>query len=321
MAEGQNQYITDRAVRALFVRELEKAPQGWVADVASDYKSDQAVETYGAVGAAPRMTESKGPLNAGELREDKLTVPNKDYDCTLNIREKDLRRDKTGILQSRIAEQREATYDHWAELISELIEDGLTGQAFDEKAFFATSSAPHFLGKSGNWANAFDVDISELDVQVHGSPTAPSPEELTFAVMAGIKRILQAKNDQGKAMHKQAKKFLVMAPIDFLDRLSVAFSATTLAGAVTNPLDGLRKRFQIDLEFNADLAWTDSLAVLRTDSVRKPFLTQEELIRFKALGPDSEYCTINRGLCSYVAEASRAAAYNDHRFAARVKLV
>lgn len=249
----------------------------WLDGVSNRFDSDQASEQYPFLGQVPRMREWIGGRAAKGLRSNSLTIKNKHYESTLEIALRDLRRDKTAQLQTRIDEFAGEGEAHWHDLVSDLIIAAPSAVCYDGQYFFDTD---HSEGDSGTQDNDISVDISALPCVAHGSTTAPSVEEMQQAVIKGIAQIMGFKDDQGRLMNRGANRFLVTVPLSLWVTAVAAFSQTTLAAVQTNAnpnaLSGLLKGMTIDVQCIPELTWTASFAVWRTDSAIKGLIRQEE---------------------------------------------
>jgi phage major head subunit gpT-like protein len=246
--------------------------------------SNQESETYKWLGMSPAMREWVGGRNAKGFRENGLTIINKHFEATLEVLVQDLKRDKTGQTLIRIAEMADRVNSHWAILLSTLITNGASALCYDGQYFFDTD---HSEGDSGSQSNSISVDISALASQVHGSTTAPSPEEMSMSIYQAISQILSFKDDQGEPMNEGARSFLVQVPVSLLSAANAAVMNDTFASGSTNTLR--KSGFSIAVETNPRLTWTTQFAVYRTDGRVKPFIRQEEEpVTLKAIAEGSE---------------------------------
>ncbi len=286
-----NQYpgISSKGVIGMFYAKL-RADFGasWISRVGMYFNSTQETETYKWLGMVPQMREWIGGRQPKGLRENGITITNKKYESTLDVNVDDLRRDKTGQLQVRIAEQARRANAHWASLFSTLILNGPSAVCYDGQYFFDTD---HSEGSSGSQSNCLSVDISALPCAVHGTIDVPSREEAVQAVLKGVSAIVGFVDDQAEPMNEDAKEFFVMAapqnPLYLC--LNAAIALDNLAAGVANIIPG--SGFNITMVPNARLStWTDRFAIFRTDADVKAFIQQEEVpITMSAKAEKSEY--------------------------------
>jgi phage major head subunit gpT-like protein len=276
-----------RDIEGRFYLALEQDPGvDWVNDISwYNDKSDQEYEKYNWLGQAPVMRKWKGGRHRNTFSDQGVTIYNDSYEVTINLHEDELRRDKTGQLDLRIAETATRTNAHWAILLTDNIINGVTEVAYDDQYFFDTD---HSEGASGTQSNKISIDISALPVNQHGDVANPSVEEMELAILRVVQQIMSFKDDQGQPMNELATSFRVMVPIPYWSAALGALNNPVLTSGKTNtiPNSGL----QIKLTANARLPWTDKFVVFRTDSRVKPFIRQSErLIRTSSMWFGSDY--------------------------------
>lgn len=278
--------LSSRAIIGRFFQRLEVVQaQSWVNQIGMYFSSDQESETYKWLGQSPAMREWIGGRHAKGFRENGITISNKKFEATLTVPVDWLRRDKTGQLQVRIDELVGRTVTHWGSLLSGLMIAGETAVCYDGQYFFDTD---HTEGASGTQSNDITVDISAMPATVHGTATAPSPEEVRAMVLAGAQQVLGLKDDTGEPMNEAARNFLVMVPTPYWSAAAAALSNPVLGGGDTNVLTNL-DGYGFGLAVNPRLTWTDKIAVFRTDGSAKPFILQEEEgVRVSAIAEGSE---------------------------------
>ena len=308
------QALGSRAIIGEYYKQLEQDPGvPWVNAVANLFDSDQASETYKWLGQVPTMREWKGGRNAMGLRDNGFTIWNTEYESTLEFEVKHLRRDKTGQMMARIAEHVQRAQAHWASLCSSLILNGASAVCYDGQYFFDTD---HSEGDSGVQSNSISVDISTLPTTVHGTITAPSPEEIAQAALKGITQITSFLDDQGEPMNETASNFLVMVPFSLLNAAKSGLMLPRGTDAAEMVSD-----HNIQVVGNARLSsWTDKFAVFRTDSPVKPLVRQEETdikVGAKAEGSEFEF---DNNAHQYGFSASRGASYGMWQGACLVTL-
>lgn len=284
MLPQQYEKITVRGVRGMILARLDSGPTAWIGQVSMRMTSDQASEDYAWLGTPPQMREFIGGRTAKELREFSFTISNKDYETSLKIKSKDMRRDKLGMITIRTNQLADRAQDHPAKLLSTLIIDGESTTCYDGQYFFDTD---HSEGKSGTQSN--DITSSAA------APTAPTTEEMSDAVMAGIQQILTFKDDQGEPMNQSATGFLVMCPVPLMKAALMAVTALLGTSGGSNTIPALKENFDVDVVPNARLTWTDKIAVFRIDDAAKAFILQEEMEPdVIALGEGSEFEQLNK---------------------------
>ena len=280
--------LSSRAIMGMYYLRLEQNPgMGWVNMLTNYFTSDQDSETYPWLSQAPQMREWVGGRNAKGFTDNSITIKNKHFESTVEFRIKDVRRDKTGQVRVRINDLADRTNSHWASLCSTLIVGGEALVCYDGSYFFA---ANHAEGKSGTQSNSLSVTLSGLPVQVHGTTTAPSVEEMQQCILRAIAQIKSFKDDQGEPMNENANQFLVMVPTSLWLTAQAAVKNSVLTSNAVNLIPNL-EGVQIGVVENARLnAWTTKFVVFRTDGSVKPIIRQEEApVALKAKAEGSEY--------------------------------
>lgn len=281
--------ITSRAVIGEMKRALSVgAPPSWVGRIANTFESDQASESYPWITTTPALQEWVGGRNAKGFTENNISIQNKHFERSIPVFKKDLRRDKFGMLQMRIAELTRRAFAHPGSLLSSLIANGETGLCYDGQYFF---SASHSEGDSGTQSNSISVDISGEPSIVHGSTTSPSVEEMQWAIGKGIQAMTALKDDAGEPMNEDASSFLVMVPPTFMQSGMQACKTPQQVAASQTAMSEMD--FSLICVPNARLSsWTTKFAIFRTDSYIKPLIFQRETainVSAKAEGSDYEH--------------------------------
>lgn len=265
--------LSSRAVIGMYYEALAAANGiGWIDGVSNYFGSDQASETYPWLGMPPALREWLGGRQAKGMSANSVSITNKHFEATLEIALKDLRRDKTGQIRARLAEFAQRGQSHFASLLSTLIINGPSTVCYDGQFFFDTD---HSEGSSGTLDNDIQTDISAVPAQVHGVVTAPSKEEMLFAITKSISQFFTFKDDQGEPINEDAKSFLVMVPVGLASAAQAALSRTNVNGPGIFEMDG----YNISLAVNPRLtagSWTDEFVTFRTDGSIKPLIRQEE---------------------------------------------
>lgn len=300
--------LSSRAIVGMYYAQLETPNSAaWIDGVSNLFNSDQASENYPFLGQVPRMREWLGGRNAKGLRtNDGITIKNVLYEATMEIALPDLRRDKTPQIQARIAEFAQEGDAHWGTLLSTLIINATSTACYDGQYFFDTD---HSEGESGTQDNDITVDISALPCVVHGTVTAPSVEEMQQSIIKAIAQILSFKDDRGRPMNSNARRFLVTVPVGLYIPAVAAVSTLTTAAMQMNVNPNVLAGLNIDVQMLPELTWTDSFAVWRTDSPIKGLIRQNEYeVQVKVKDEKSEFAIDNNAI-QIAIDASRGAGY------------
>lgn len=280
--------LSSRAIMGMYFARMEaNTGARWIDNISNMFGSDQASETYNFLGQSPAMREWVGQRQAKGFTGNGVTVLNKHYEATIEVKKKDARRDKTGQINARISEFSDRAQSHWSSLLSTLLINAPSTVCYDGQFFFDTD---HVDGESGTLNNDITVDISTLPAAVHGVVTAPSKEEMQQAILAGVIQIISFKDDRGEPMNEDARSFMVTVPMG-LYAIALAAVSPLLNMALDQNMNpnGLGD-FNITVVPIVRLTWTDSFAVFRTDSPIKAFIRQtEQEVELKAKAEGSEF--------------------------------
>lgn len=287
----------------------------WLQKIAMLFDSDQASETYKWLGQVPQMREWVGGRHAHGFRENGITIDNKTFEATLEVSVDDIRRDKTKQVMIRVGELAERAGGHWEELLSTLISNGTgstNGLCYDGQYFFDDD---HSEGESGTQKNLLTAtEVPKLDVTTAAAPTAL---EAAYAILGVIAYMLTYKDDQGKPMNSQARKFLVMTSPVLWAALSPGGFSRKVGSGESNPLQAVldNSDFEVEVVPNPLLTYTTQFVTFRTDSTAKPFIRQEEeeiTMSAQAEGSPSEF---DDNLHKYGVKAIRNVGYGYWQYA------
>jgi hypothetical protein len=290
----QFQYITNRQVLGMFFEALEQyLGQIWIDKLSNTFESNQITETYAGIGNPPQMREWVGSKQRKGFLEFSTTITNRDWESTIEFKNKDLRRDKTGQVEAKIGEFAQRALSHDALVISALINGGtsstvaITGAAsatikcYDGQPLFSTS---HTIGTTA-LSNSITLSLGTLATALGtsvgvGTTTNPTPAAFSAAIQAAVTQLYGFTDDQAQPINEFAREFVVMVPVAFAGAAAAAVKGQYLALGYTNPLlDNLAPSLQ-DMKFtvvpNPRLTWTNQFAVFRTDCPFKAILRQYE---------------------------------------------
>ncbi len=268
MNAAQYPNISDKAVIGYILQDLEGATKNsWANTIANRFQSTTASELYAGLGLAPMMREWIGPKLAKQLKEYLFRIDNKDWEATLEVKRKDLQRDKTGQLMARIGQFASRAVEHEEKLLSALIDggDGTTnGTAYDGQNYFSDT---HSVGASGTIDNNISSDVT--------TTTAPTAAEMSIAIMASIQALYGFKDDTGEPSNQNERSFLIMVPTPFWAAAITAVSKDRLGStSIDNPLLGIGLNLQVVQ--NPRLSWTTKFATFAIGGATKPLIIQEE---------------------------------------------
>ncbi len=293
-------FLSSRSIIGTFFMRLSQAVGAqWINPLSMEFTSDQESETYKWLGMAPAMREWIGGRNAKGFRENGITIDNLEFEATMEVLVKELRRDKWGQILVRINEMADRTNAHWAKLLSALIEAGETTACYDGQFFFDTD---HSEGDSGIQSNDIGASAS--------APTIPTAAEMETAIFAAITQILSFKDDQGEPINEGANAFRIQVPTPFLAPAMSAVKSATIVDASGSRQNTLAASgFSLEVDVNSRLSWTTKFATFRADGNVKPFIRQqEEAVQVKAIAEGSEL-EFNENKHHYGVNATRNVGY------------
>jgi phage major head subunit gpT-like protein len=318
--------ITSRGILGdLMVAIGEARGLSWINKIAQVVNSDQEIEEYAWLGAPPSLRERIGELLLKRMRENTMAIRNRKYESSMLIPADWLKRDKTGQVQQKIAEQKRLILRHDASNLSTFITNGTgatSGLAYDGQYFFDTD---HAEGSSGEQINLLTASqVTALNV---GTATDPTPAEVCKAVLGVIGYMMNYKDDRGEiTINDDAAEFLVMTTPALMNAFVPAFGGAVIAngtGGIDNPLVVASKvvdGFKVDLAINPRLAYTTQFAVFRTDAPAKPLIIQQEGdIEYSVLDENSDHYKKNDELV-YITKRSCYWGFGPWQYAAHATM-
>lgn len=259
--------ISAKEVIGMIIQELESPENSWVPRISTNFVSSVASELYAGLGAVPMMREWTGDKLAKQLKEYTLRIDNKDWESTLAVKKRDMRRDKTSQIQMRVGEFVQRAMAHEEKLLSTII-DGATGTTYgtcyDGVGFFSDSHSANGVTTDNNVA--YDVTTT----------TAPTSVEMSAAIMQSIQTLYAFKDDQNEPINQYARSFIIMVPTTFWSAAITAVTKDRLSANIDNPL--LNIGLSLSVVQNPRLSWTDKFATFVADAKGlNPLIIQTEV--------------------------------------------
>lgn len=304
--------ITSRFVRSELALQLAGAAQmGWVDRISLEVMTDQSKEDYAWLGQVPQMREWVGGRDSRKLREFEYAITNKKYEATIDIPLDWVRRDKTGLVQTRIADLVRRDAAHWRSLLTTLIAAGNSTACYDGANYF---SASHSEGDSGTQSNLLTLDIS-------GTPAAPTAAEMETAIRNVVQQMVAFKDDAGEMVNEDVSSLLVMVPPNMLGAATAAIGLPVITDGSASRTALLPNwgSFTFTVAANARLTATDVFYVFRSD-VKDGLVRQNEYgptPTDKSEGSDYEH---DYDAWQFGIKASRAVGYGLWQRACRMTL-
>lgn len=298
---GDNSALTERGTVGIFYDALERAfERSWASKVGLVLDADAEVMPHRFAGAVPQMREWVGGINVKALLEYQILARMKDYEASVSIRVKDLRRDKTGHLRERLDELAAgANVSHWERLLVALIE--ANPPAYDGVAFFSTA---HSHGESGTLRNI--LTSSEVPALNVGNVSAPTKDEASAILTGVVTYASKMKDDAGRFANRSAREWLVLVPPAYYMAFAAAAKQEQNESGGDNVVQAIEERFEVVKEPMLDDLASDTIYVFRMDAPSsRPFLLHEEVAPFlDILGESSDYAKTN-GSVLYMCKSTR----------------
>lgn len=299
-----------RNVQGEFFEHLEfDLKNSWVSAVGLQLPSNSAIEIHAWLGAAPMVREWVGGRRANGQIAGGVNVPNLPYESTMIIKADELRRDKTGQLATRIRELAVQANLNWMHLTLHAIDIGATSICYDGQFFFDTD---HLLWNE--YGAVIGVQSNRL-VRTSPTPTSPTASEFQSALLNAVAALIQFTDTAGELCNELARSFVVVVPANFVGPALQVLNVPAYmfkngeVVEVTRSLGGYLFR----LVGSPSLTWTDRFALLRADGITKPFIRQEEFLKFDQIGEGSETEFLqNEHLYGVVAHRAVAPGYWQH---------
>lgn len=261
----------------LFLALSETAPPAWVSDIGMYVTSDQEVETHRALQATPALREWLGGRQAKRIAVDEQIIVNKRYEATLEVSRSELRREKLGQIDIRIAELAQRAATHWTKLLTEQIE--ANANTYDGAAFFSAHA-----------------DGTNLVAPAAATPAEPTAAEAEKAVFDVLETFYGMNDSEGEPLNQDLSQLTIMVPVNMFGAFQRAMNdgvITDGSGTRTNSvvnLGGMDMRIAV----NPRLTTGATFYAFRSDSAAKPYILQEELTpKVEVLGEGSDFAFNN----------------------------
>lgn len=278
--------------------------------------SNSESEDYRWIGTAPGMSVWEGEALFAQLPNYAAILRNKQYQSGLRIQKKDIDRDKTGQIRTRISSLGVEASKHWEELLTTLIGNGetasgadsgdlkdISGKAYDGQAFFDTDHS--YVGSNFTTNQSNDLSSGVWDV---ATATAPTADEAAKCVLDMVGNFYGLKSDQGKPINGSLRSFeIVVGTTPLYSAFVQAVGLQNLTSGATNPVTALTGQgLSISVMYEPRLsAKTTKVYGFATGGDINPFILQDEdPVDVMEEDPGMKYKYIE-----VMAKASRAAGY------------
>lgn len=305
---ADNSGLTERGIVGIFFDALEASlGESWAGQISIEINSDAEVMTHRWLGQAPQMREWVGGVILKAIRNRTLTITNKLYGGSTEVNVDDLRRDKTGTLRAKAADDLAGTAaEHWEEIItSDVIEGNPTG--YDGVAFFASTHP--IEENAGTQSNLLtNADIGALNV---ADTTAVTKAEAIQIIVGLVQTFYGLKTDRNRPANGRAKQFLAMVPVAMYGAFSSAVTDALNPSGGTNELRN--QPWKVTVEVNPYLTSSTVLYMWRVDATgSRPVIMQTETQPELTTIDDVREQKLHRRI-TYHVESWRAAAPGEYR--------
>ena len=260
----KNTIVTERGINATFMPRFREAVTLWRI-LCTALNSTGKSESYGWLGQLPMVREWLGERQSQAMRDFLITVPNRNWEMTIDIDRNEAKDAQNSSLEMRIKGAATRFAQHPDKLLVDLIEAGETTTCYDSQYFFDTD---HAEGDSGTQSNKLTYDAS--------TPTAPTEAEFEAALWQAIKALAGYVDDQGEPWNQfqgldDMAGIVAFVPIPFMDVASkvMGSAAKVVMDGDTNVMAGRGRVLA-----SARLSWTTKFAIFKVDEPERGFIFQ-----------------------------------------------
>lgn len=160
----------NKMVHALFLESMEQSGEGELFDALTMFfASNQQSETHNWLEDFAILREWIGPRQFASIQGKGVTIVNKEYEASIAIKRKDLRLDRTGLLQNRVRQLPTAWAKGRRKILVDLLLQGETttgpgGAAYDGVAFFSAVHPNEAVGTQSNLMTGSALDATNFDL-------------------------------------------------------------------------------------------------------------------------------------------------------------
>ena len=225
--------LDSRNLIGQFYAKLETSmEQLWAPRISILLDSNREVENLGWLGQVPVMRRWQGGRQEVTLNKYQTTITNYPYEATVPFSIDDIRRDKTGQINQRIADLAARTATHWNTLTGQWVtagEAGTLGLAYDGQWFFDTDH-----NESGtNQTN--DLTATEVPSANVATTSTLTTTEAAGIITETIAYMMSLTDDQGEPINQAPSEVLILATkVGHYNGLKTALGLTNLGTGAGN---------------------------------------------------------------------------------------
>lgn len=272
MGQIKNSIVLEKALRTEFMKSFDNGENPMdIMGMVMVTQSKSGSEKYGWLGSVPQLTEWKDSRKLSGLLDFDYSIPNKDYEGTLQVDRNDIEDDQYGAIKVRIQDLSGRAKTHPRKLFFDLIVAGEVGLAYDGSPFFSLTH------------KYFADDTAQENLHTGTKAgTIPTTSEFATDFIAVRAKMRKVVDEHGEPYNEGELKFKIVASPDLEGVLDAVFGADLIANS-TNTLKGAANYMTSSRLSGADWYIIDESGTL------KSFIKQERKSpEFNALEATSE---------------------------------
>jgi phage major head subunit gpT-like protein len=281
-----------RTIFNLAMLELQKGGSGSLSllRLATEIPSTRAAEVYPFLGDVPAVQEWLGDRPVGKVDKYDWTVKNRDFINAIDIDTNTIEDDNFSLIMPKTRQLAEMMMSYKGVLISELIENGITGLAYDGEPFFANRT------KNDNLLVGTGVSSAQIRADLSTARTT----------------MMRFKSDSDTVMHIMGNTIVCPPELETLfNELVKSTQVLGSNGGTYNPWSG----WITDVIADPKLSDSNDWYLFDTSRSLRPFLLQVR--KQPTLVIDDTKTTMNRTI-TYSAQMRAQAAYGLPMFGVKI---
>ncbi len=240
------------SLKTTFNNAFGAAPSVWQ-KIAMKVTSTTSQNDYAWLSKFPRMRQWIGDKNVKSLEAAKYTIPNKDWEATIEVDRNDIEDDQLGIYAPQAQMAGESAAQLPDEIVMDLVNGGFTNTGFDGQYFFDTDHVVDEASVSNKLTVALSVATQAAVIASYG------------AARTAMRKF---KDDEGRPLNITPNVLLVPPALEHIALAIV--NNDRLDDGKANPYKGTAE-VVVDARLTSDTAWY----LLDTTKPVKPFIYQE----------------------------------------------
>lgn len=240
------------SLKTTFNNAFAAAPSVWQ-KLAMKVTSTTSQNDYAWLSKFPKMRAWVGDKNVKSLEAAKYTIPNKDWEATVEVDRNDIEDDQLGIYGPQAQMAGESAAQLPDEIVIDLVNGGFTNTCFDNQYFFDTDHLVAGASVSNKLTVALSVATQAAAIASYG------------AARTAMRKF---KDDEGRPLNITPNILLVGPSLEHIALAIV--NNDRLDDGKANPFKGTAE-VVVDARITSDTAWF----LLDTTKAVKPFIYQE----------------------------------------------